>query len=851
MSDDNDEYIDEFQDFDIPEDSENPKYKQNDVNSQDQSDQQINHDESVDRERKSNNSKSPKSQKKDAKLNSSDNEINHDYLQQESNNKEKPKTPKRNIQRKIENQKSLNEDNSHLISISKQKSKSLTYENNKYSHKDIIPIENIDKNEIDKDKYNVNNTLDLDEIAPPRNKTKKGSNIHNNNNNNITDMSKILNNISIDDHKPINGNNHGNGNGKNVYNNEDNKNLFTEYSKPSKPSQIFSKENSTMNQGRYPSKLQVAENYYKEVQNQLQRLKELDERIKTYEIEGNNVKVFDLLNKQNKSLLKDLDKINDILNIVLEASKINKKNYNNPQTVNNPLAKNKKNNTGFNKSTQDNSVNPNENKIVDIYYKEYTRYETRFITVSNPGYNENLEETLNSLNSQVSQYELENRRLKTLQKQSEFVFDNKIKNPVYSTETDNLNNECSSLKVQNEKFLETTQKNKVKIQQNEEKITDLEGWKSKLFIIAKESYGIDEKDFDSIVSKEKTLQELKHHSNKKVEVLTKILQSNTKKYEGDISRNEKKILSLESRKIELIKEIKIKKLISAENANLVQKYYNIYNSNDINDLLDEDNLPIVSVSKIDRKKSGSSHIKKIIRNIQEEIIEDNGEFQETTIEVNKDQTHHSNFGLIGNQELSSQSSNLTNINKLLSEKKDEINQHNSITKLDENKPQEVKNKNNSTIAGEEKKPINNSKPNFNFNFRGIDNKDKETQSVGLHKGEASKISITSNKEVINKDYTEQKSEYVINSNLNKETSKHENKKSTEIKETKANENNIETTSFSTRRKPNKNESDLPLKTDNINQSSKIDNNVKNTKDEEIEEIEEIYVLILINKIGNC
>ena len=656
------------------------------------------------------------------------------------------------IGRKHENKNSMMEDDPKI----NQKTK--TPVSKEYTHKDIIPLTSNEDN-----KNKLNNTLDLEETHNPHHVARE-SNVNNTNN-----MSKILSNMSNieddKDDKPVNGNKYGNG--KHVDINEDH-NLFTEPVDYSKGTSKLFNDNENMNHGLNRgnlTKLQIAEGYYNDVQNQIQKIMAMDDQIKNLEslgqVNNNNNKVYELLNKQNKSLLQNLDKINDILNIVLEASKLTRNKIERPPEKH-TVPKNKKGNhsTGFSKQNNtSNTLSTNNNKMVDIYSKEYTRYETRFMTVSNPKYNENLEDTLNTLKSEVTQFEIENRKLLTLQKQSELVFDNKIKNPVYSLETDALNGECNALKFQTSKFMDTVQKNKEKQQQNEDKIKELNEWKTKLVLIAKESYGIDEKEFDSMVSKEKTLIEIKQQTDKKSDILTKMIQSNAKKFEGDITRNEKKIINLETRKSELIKELKMKKMIASENVNLVQKYYSIYNSNnmDFNDLYDNENLP-------HSRKENNSQAKKISRNIQEEIVEDNGELLET-IEISKNQTKNSNF----EKDIKcSNVSNVSNVNsnqQLVNENNNESNKVNnkvSTGQLIENKENQVVEKVEEKPA-EEKKYITKGKPSFNFNFKNKEAKDSSTASLNL-KGDESKTSLIKEEQTKNEETNNDGNTNNINNN---------------------------------------------------------------------------------------
>ena len=393
-------------------------------------------------------------------------------------------------------------------------------------------------------------------------------------------------------------------------------------------------------------KLENAENYFRELCYEIKKLSSLDIHAKYLEETEDELKVIDLYTKQNKALIKSLNKMNEVLDILVENStKLVKKDSKNKLPPNNLHNSNSTHKTGFCKSknakiitektiqtTSKDSITSNK-KFEEIYSKEYNRFESRYLMVSEPGYLDHLLSVTSHLNSEIAIFEQENKKVMLKQRQTDFMVEKQMKQPNNKlTDIEVLNTECTSIRQLSDKYLETVQKNQEKIKQNEERINELKDWNEKLEVLAKENYfmvGMNEQtNLKSVLSNQKKNKELKVAHEKKVEVLNRILVTNAKKYEADILRNEKKVISLEREKIGLLNNYKSQLPLANEKAGVVKRYHDIMeinvNNADIHHLLEgivinTDN----SINPFKKPKPLSGHIGK--RNLNKIIIDDTKE----------------------------------------------------------------------------------------------------------------------------------------------------------------------------------------------------------------------------------
>jgi hypothetical protein len=314
------------------------------------------------------------------------------------------------------------------------------------------------------------------------------------------------------------------------------------------------------------SRKQVAEKNYYELKKEIESLTKETITIDETSSES-KIEYISKVSKKNLDLIRYLDKMNGIINSLIDSSRVPVRNPNFSRKFHHkPPA----------------TVNQNS-KLLDVYKKEFSKLEERLKQISDPKYEENLEETSNDLNNQINFYEQENKKLKLSQKQSEVIFDRHFKNnSVVNNDLKQNNQDYENMKRLNEMVLEKVQKNKLQISENDNRINELNEWHKKLESIAKDMYGI--KDYENVKEEEKSekkIQEKKQNLKKKLEVVEKVINTNKKKYESEISRNEKSIFNLEKSKVELMKMLKEKTILTYKSQEEVKGVYNHFTGSEI------------------------------------------------------------------------------------------------------------------------------------------------------------------------------------------------------------------------------------------------------------------------------
>jgi len=403
------------------------------------------------------------------------------------------------------------------------------------------------------------------------------------------------------------------------------------------------------------SKLQYAELKYDELKNFYSRTQQYFTDKKIIELENNTTiekeKVLEFISKHNLELLKYIDNLNKIINIVIEASKV--------QIKNSSL-----NNVKINPNIINSNINEvNNNKLLENFKKEFLKLNYRFKQISDPAYEENLEETIADLKDQVNYFESENKKLKITQKQSEALFERQYRTNNLTFQSKNLeinkvNIDYENTRRLNDKVLEKIQKNKMFIADNEQKINEINDWLTKLESIAREMYGItefiDKESMKKIEKEEKQKNDLKFALKKKTEVLEKVLVTNKKKFETEIVKNEKTILNLEKQKLELMSMIKEKSNISKTLQIKVRQLYSgydnnidLFKNNSSSDNYDELNNQLIvsnNNTKLDdiyQDKNIQNQNQNTIRN--DEDLENNNNIVMNNIGKNSNITNNSNI----------------------------------------------------------------------------------------------------------------------------------------------------------------------------------------------------------------
>jgi len=498
-------------------------------------------------------------------------------------------------------------------------------------------------------------------------------------------------------------------------------------------------ENLKLNNVNIMSRMQIAEREYREVKEKLDKITEFRE------INPENNQSVELLANENLKLIKYLEKISGILDIVVQSSKIPLKSKT-KSTSHFNIAKPSYSKSKFptkNLNSNSGTNNPNNNKLIEVYKKEYEKLLKRFNQISDPNYSEDLEQTLFELDAQLNYFDQENRNLKNRQKQSEFFFERQYKNNSnpnsnFDEESKRINQEYENIKRLNQITFEKAQKNMNALKENEEKLKTLSEHNQMLQIIAKDMYKID--NLDEFLEQEKNEQKLNERRQvlkKKIDILEKVLVNNKKKYEAEIARNEKNIMNLENNKLELMKILREKSALAFTTAGYAK---GIYESKDLignieNRIIENEKKAQEMLEKFLNEK----HSEKLdlVNNYNEINPTKNDLYDQSTILNNTDYNLVNNSSKIkkpnGDTEKNNDLSNMNNRNNLYANQS--IENKKEILKEVDKKATEINSSlisanNNIIICNSNKSELNsnidnneenkyigkNNKPNFKFNF---------------------------------------------------------------------------------------------------------------------------------------
>ena len=270
------------------------------------------------------------------------------------------------------------------------------------------------------------------------------------------------------------------------------------------------------------SKVEIAEANYYVLKTELEKLVEKDEFDSIEEISN-----------QNEEMINYLSKLSSTLSTLVDNSTKEKNDK-----INNKYEQKEK----------------QENKIIEVYKREYLRLENRLKQLTSPVYKEGLKRELQNLDNEIQKKESQNKKLKAYQRQSELLIEKQSKNLGREQfELKRLKMDLNNINSQKILVMEKIKKNNNIIQENYARITQLNERQQKLEKIAKEMYDIQEyENIQLEEQKEGEIEKIKENLMKKIEIYEKVMKSNKNKYESEISRNEKTIFNLEQRKLELI-----------------------------------------------------------------------------------------------------------------------------------------------------------------------------------------------------------------------------------------------------------------------------------------------------------
>ena len=254
------------------------------------------------------------------------------------------------------------------------------------------------------------------------------------------------------------------------------------------------------------------------------------------------------LQNRNFALLEQLDKLNSILDAIVE-----KKNFTQKKNVNinlRPKQNVKKINSS--KSQELNikySTKEINKKLLQSYIKQYDLLSNKYKKLTEENYVETLKEQMNEVTLSISNLEKENRKLQTLQFKSEYMLKNKFPSQnemnymKKSTEYNKLENEYVNIMRKIPRKEDSSKYNEIKINQLSES-------KESLIKMAKEKYNIENPE-ERISNKKVENKEKYECEAKKRNLEKKIIEgkSNIKKYNYQKKENDKFIKKLENDKI--------------------------------------------------------------------------------------------------------------------------------------------------------------------------------------------------------------------------------------------------------------------------------------------------------------
>ena len=377
------------------------------------------------------------------------------------------------------------------------------------------------------------------------------------------------------------------------------------------------------------SKVEIAEANYYVLKTELEKLLEKDEFDSIEEISN-----------QNEEMINYLSKLSSTLSTLVDNSTKEKNDK-----INNKYEQKEK----------------QENKIIEVYKREYLRLENRLKQLTSPVYKEGLKRELQNLDNEIQKKESQNKKLKAYQRQSELLIEKQSKNLGREQfELKRLKMDLNNINSQKILVMEKIKKNNNIIQENYARITQLNEWQQKLEKIAKEMYDIQEyENIQLEEQKEGEIEKIKENLMKKIEIYEKVMKSNKNKYESEISRNEKTIFNLEQRKLELIQNYRavigeeaFQKLLNdnreifTQNLNTDENLFNDINDNievnNINEKKYQQNNKQLNISFGSSENKNKNYIKLESngqKNVESELnIPKNNEVENNESEKNENQT---------------------------------------------------------------------------------------------------------------------------------------------------------------------------------------------------------------------
>ena len=481
------------------------------------------------------------------------------------------------------------------------------------------------------------------------------------------------------------------------------------------------------------SKLQIAENKYYQIKAEIEE--------KFFNVNLDNVDSSEN-SKYTQEMISYLEKLNDVLTQIISNTKIKEQRSNrnkSPSQTKDPDLL----------YQEQQKLNDNSEKLIEVYKKQLLNLQNRLDIVSNPDYLPNLKYENEQLDREIYDLQIENKKLRNTEKLNDIVISKQNKGENKSAIIlKRLKMDYDNVRRQNANFLQKVEKNKFQEEENEKKINQLNEWVEKLRNIAKDTYNITE--YENVKTEEQNEKKLTNKKNtliKNIEILQKVKNTNQKKYELEISNNEKTINELQETKKNL--ELKLQN----EKENFPQ-YENIQIAQNKNTKKKKNNIPESTVEEreeimkeIEKVQKQKEEMMNIINKNENNENEENKKGQKPFIKPFKDlqrqnstnakndisninpMIENSNFGLIENEN-KSLLNNIKENEQFL--EKEEIERDEE--EKEENEREEEEKEDNNYVENEEKEEKNNiiEKKDIPKFLEGFDENEKDEENININ-----------------------------------------------------------------------------------------------------------------------
>ena len=480
------------------------------------------------------------------------------------------------------------------------------------------------------------------------------------------------------------------------------------------------------------SKLQIAENKYYQIKAEIEE--------KFFNVNLDNIDSSEN-SKYTQEMISYLEKLNDVLTQIISNTKIKEQRSNrnkSPSQTKDPDLL----------YQEQQKLNDNSEKLIEVYKKQLLNLQNRLDIVSKPDYLPNLKYENEQLDREIYDLQIENKKLRNTEKLNDIVISKQNKGENKSAIIlKRLKMDYDNVRRQNANFLQKVEKNKFQEEENEKKINQLNEWVEKLRNIAKDTYNITE--YENVKTEEQNEKKLTNKKNtliKNIEILQKVKNTNQKKYELEISNNEKTINELQETKKNL--ELKLQN----EKENFPQ-YENIQIAQNKNTKKKKNNIPESTVEEreeimkeIEKVQKQKEEMMNIINKNENNENEENKKGQKPFIKPFKDlqrqnstnakndisninpMIENSNFGLIENEN-KSLLNNIKENEQFL--EKEEIERDEE--EKEENEREEEEKEDNNYVENEEKEKNNiiekKDIPKF---LEGFDENEKDEENININ-----------------------------------------------------------------------------------------------------------------------